>query len=451
MANVGRLSPNGDREEQFLENYFICISRCEHDKAKELVDKERDLYKATFGSSWGLFLLSLSHFAAAEKNYMSLGFLEQKGFFTRSKDTLKSGYQSLMHDLRRVEEAVKSAEEQSFGMTANTLEFEKLLAHLCDQLCFFTQARQETIHFYEQVHIMGMTKHINFEDLSMVMKEIISVHSKNFHHPILAPLNTVFGYECDILHHLLVAQTTMSDWKFLTSLLHIHEAHTKLTSWGMLIQPRETKKSTFGGSSKHALPPALYPWLNRFKNLLLSKFSIYFYDILQRQSTPQEMKSLISKTPDDFVSRIQTFHKKTDACHVALVLNTQGLEGVYPGGYQCPGRLVETPQGLDTFPTIFSYPGERPANHFPAVVMMLTEGREREDPTAYAQDKIHFLYDKGSHSSYFYTQVDVRISLVVIFESKKSEKDSYVNTFMNDIATHLRCTKFFISLKAGSK
>lgn len=49
-------------------------------------DKERDLYKATFGSSWGLFLLSLSHFAVAEKNYMSLGFLEQKGFFTRSKD-----------------------------------------------------------------------------------------------------------------------------------------------------------------------------------------------------------------------------------------------------------------------------------------------------------------------------------------------------------------------------
>lgn len=67
--------------------------------------------------------------------------------------------------------------------------------------------------------------------------------------------------------------------------------------------------------------------------------------------------------------------------------------------------------------------------------MMLTEGREREDPTAYAQDKIHYLYDKGSHSSYFYTQVDVRISLVVIFESKKSEKDSYVNTFMNDCHT----------------
>lgn len=55
--------------------------------------------------------------------------------------------------------------------------------------------------------------------------------------------------------------------------------------------------------------------------------------------------------------RIQNFQKKTDACNVSLVLNTQGLEGVFPGGYHCPGRLVETPKGLNSFPTIFSYPG----------------------------------------------------------------------------------------------
>ncbi|XP_048729252.1 KICSTOR subunit 2-like isoform X3 [Ostrea edulis] len=398
MSNLSSISPNGEKEEQFLENYFSYVSHCEHDKAKELAEKERDAHKALFGSSWGLFLMSLSQFASAEKTYMSLGFLEQRGFFTRSKETLKSGYQTLMYEFRRVEEAVKSTEEQSFGMSHNALEFEKLLAHLCDQLCFFTQAR----------------------------------------------------FECDTLNLLLVAQTTMSDWMFLTALLHIHEAHTKLSSWGGLIQPKEIKKSTFGGSSKHGSPPALYQWLTKFKNLLLSKFSIYFYDILQKQASPPEMKSLISKTPDDFVTRIQTFHKKADACHVSLVLNTQGLDRVFPEGYQYPGRLVETPQGLNTFPAIFSFPGERLSNHFPAVVMMLTEWRDREE-LIYAQDKIHYMYDKGSHSSYFYTQVDTRTSLVVIFESKKSEKDSYVNNFMNDIATQLRCTKFFTSLKPGSK
>lgn len=48
-----------------------------------------------------------------------------------------------------------------------------------------------------------------------------------------------FRFECDTLNLLLVAQTTMSDWMFLTALLHIHEAHTKLSSWGGLIQPKE--------------------------------------------------------------------------------------------------------------------------------------------------------------------------------------------------------------------
>ena len=36
MASVSLVSPNGEREEQFLEKYFTCISHCEHDKAKEL-------------------------------------------------------------------------------------------------------------------------------------------------------------------------------------------------------------------------------------------------------------------------------------------------------------------------------------------------------------------------------------------------------------------------------
>lgn len=169
-------------------------------------------------------------------------------------------------------------------------------------------------------------------------------------------------------------------WKAYTQ-YHVQTLYVSCVIFCLSVQ--QTKKSTFGGSSKHTSPPALYPWLNRFKNLLLSKvsspkmqflssenllclskrfqvnvictdhksqshflstyrywlhrnlndwsetsylfrcsllrfhrihvfhlwfqFSIYFYDILQRQSSPPEMKSLISKTPDDFVTRYH-FH-----------------------------------------------------------------------------------------------------------------------------------------------
>lgn len=48
-----------------------------------------------------------------------------------------------------------------------------------------------------------------------------------------------------------------------------------------------------------------FHWIHVFH--LWFQFSIYFYDILQRQSSPPEMKSLISKTPDDFVTRYH-FH-----------------------------------------------------------------------------------------------------------------------------------------------
>ena len=39
-----------------------------------------------FGSTWGLLVHCLAQFVTAEKAYMSLSFLEQKGFFHRSKD-----------------------------------------------------------------------------------------------------------------------------------------------------------------------------------------------------------------------------------------------------------------------------------------------------------------------------------------------------------------------------
>lgn len=52
---------------------------------------------------------------------------------------------------------------------------------------------------------------------------------------------------------------------------HVQRLYVSCVIFCLSVQ--QTKKSTFGGSSKHASPPALYPWLNRFKNLLLSKVS----------------------------------------------------------------------------------------------------------------------------------------------------------------------------------
>ncbi|VDI42128.1 Hypothetical predicted protein, partial [Mytilus galloprovincialis] len=97
------MAASGSREEKFLETFFPLISQFAFDKAKDLTEKEKETVKpagavfgssssvfgsssSLFGSTWGLLVHCLAQFVTAEKAYMSLSFLEQKGFFHRSKD-----------------------------------------------------------------------------------------------------------------------------------------------------------------------------------------------------------------------------------------------------------------------------------------------------------------------------------------------------------------------------
>ena len=59
-----------------------------------------------------------------------------------------------------------------------------------------------------------------------------------------------------------------------------------------------------------------------------------------------------------FLPRIVAFHKKCDAFNVSLVLDTNGLGDTYQGpGYHHPQRVPSSPQGMDSYPAILSYPG----------------------------------------------------------------------------------------------
>lgn len=440
------LSPLGAKEETFLESFFRLISQFSHEKARDLADKEKDNHKAMFASSWGLFVISLTQFSMAEKAYMSLGFLEHKGFFSRSKDTLRSVYQSLALEFHKVEENVRSEDQLAhFGLPHPSVEFEQLIAHLCGQLVQFVLARQRTMEFYEQVSTMGTYKLINYQDLMMVISEIMQTNNRNFHHPLLSHLKSSFIYECEIISHLLQCQILMTELQFLPSLLQLHHAHSKLASWGASAQQaKEVKKSTFGGSSKHAPLPALYNWLLKYKQVLLSKFSLYFYDLLQKQTHQSEIKTICSKLSDDFINRIITFQRKSDATHVSLVLDTQGIQQRCKGsGYHFPKKYTEEPKGLDSFPAIFSYPPDRQVqNHWPNIVMLINNRGSDND-------KVTCIYDKTAQSTYFMTQVDLRITFVIIFECKKSEKDTYINNFMGDMRTNLNCARLFTALKPG--
>ena len=63
------------------------------------------------------------------------------------------------------------------------------------------------------------------------LKQLEAIHlnaDRNFHHPILNQLKTMFMFECDILLNLLQVHTSIQNWKFLDSMFLLQEAHNKL-------------------------------------------------------------------------------------------------------------------------------------------------------------------------------------------------------------------------------
>ncbi|KAM4747079.1 KICSTOR subunit 2 [Rhinophrynus dorsalis] len=430
-------------EQNVLQTFFSNLGNFLYDKSKDNVEKEKEANK-TAGASWSSMLAALAHLAAAEKAYHSMSFLGQKpggqSFFSR-KDSIRTNYSSLHNELRKVVTTGRNA----IGGTAPHLE--ELLSHLSEQLCYFVQARMEIADFYEKMYTLSSQKFINSEELVNILEAILKKYSSRFHHPILSPLESGFQLEVDVLAHLLKAQTLIFEWKFLLSLVNLHNAHTKLQTWGQIFEKqRETKKHLFGGQSQKAVqPPHLFLWLMKFKNLLLAKFSFYFHEALSRQTS--EMKTLTAKTNPDYFGKISSFIRKYDAVNVSLIFDTRGSESFQGHGYHHPDSYREAPKGVDQYPAVVSLPSDRPVMHWPNVIMIMTD----KSSDLNTLEKVVHFYDDKVQSTYFLTRPEPHFTIVVIFESKKSERDSHFISFLNEISHSLKSSRVFASLKPGSK
>uniref|UniRef100_A0A8B9G680 KICSTOR subunit 2 n=1 Tax=Amazona collaria TaxID=241587 RepID=A0A8B9G680_9PSIT len=400
-------------EQAVLETFFSHLGIFSYDKAKDNVEKEREANKSA-GASWLSLLAGLAHLAAAEKAYHSMTFLGQKlggqSFFSR-KDSIRTIYTSLHNELKK--------------------------------------ARMEIADFYEKMYTLSTQKFINSEELVNILESILKKYSSRFHHPILSPLESSFQLEVDVLAHLLKAQAQISEWKFLPSLVNLHSAHTKLQTWGQIFEKqRETKKHLFGGQSQKAVqPPHLFLWLMKLKNILLAKFSFYFHEALSRQTTASEMKTLTAKTNPDYFGKISSFIRKYDAINVSLIFDNRGSESFQGHGYHHPHSYREAPKGVDQYPAVVSLPSDRPVMHWPNVIMIMTD---RTSDLNSLEKVVHF-YDDKVQSTYFLTRPEPHFTIVVIFESKKSERDYHFISFLNEISHSLKNSKAFASLKPGSK
>ncbi|ELT92245.1 hypothetical protein CAPTEDRAFT_174615 [Capitella teleta] len=434
--------PLVSKEQAFLETYFLSHSKFAYDKAKDLSEKEKEASKNHPSILWTSCLNQLVSLAVAEKAYTSLVFLCSQNLskrFLGRRDNLKTTYSHMLTEFRRMEESTRKHVK-----SGNMLD--SLLGHLSGHLCHFITARLKTMEFYEQTVAMAQSKVVSFEDLLNVISEIIQSHQKNFHHPILSPIKCTFSLECDVMYNLLMCQMNICRCQFLPSLLHLHDAHSKLISWaGMAVtRDQQGKKLSFGASSRSVVHP-LYQWLLKFKGLLISKFSLYFHDTLSRQAPAPEVKALMAKTSIDFLAKIATFQRKSDATCVSLILELTEMDEAYHGpGYHHPKKITDKPTGVDNFPAIFTFPGEKPDKLWPNVIMILMA---KADELSYGE-KIIYFFDERMQKTYFLGQVDPKMTMLVLFENKKNEKDTYVNNTLSELCAQLKGSRVLLQLRS---
>ncbi|KAF7645760.1 hypothetical protein LDENG_00199000 [Lucifuga dentata] len=445
MAEVEELRPV-PRERAILESFFTQLGMFSFDRAKDYVEKEKDSSRSA-GAMWAALLAALAHLSAAEKAYHNMTFLGQKlggqSFFSR-KDSIRTIYTSLYNELKKVVTMGRHAQPSS------TSYLEDLLSHLSEQLCHFTQARMEMADLYEKMHSLGNQKSINSDELVTSLEVVLNKYSSKFHHPILGRVEESFQTEVDVVTQLLRCQAQVSEWRFLSALLNLHGANSKLAAWGQLfLRQRETRKHLFGGQSQKAVqPPHLYVWLQRFQATLLAKFSFYFHEALSRQTAAADMRALTARTTLDYHGKISSFIRKYDASNVSLVFDNRGSDSFQGHGYHHPHSYREAPKGVEQFPAVVSLPsGERPLTHWPNVIMMMGD-RAAELNTL---DKVVHFYDDKVQSTYYLTRPEPHFTLVVIFDGRKSEKDLNISGFLQEISGSLRNSKVFSTLKPGSK
>ncbi|RWS10771.1 hypothetical protein B4U79_12858 [Dinothrombium tinctorium] len=493
--------------QSILDSYFAFLGNHNYEKAKEVSEKERDKLMAK-GQQTSAVLSSLltacSQMAVGEKNYMCSNFLAPKGFL-RKDNSLKVMYESLRNEFKRLKERgnytdtnisssipssttstplagtpstpttlspnvetptgslmsctsttsnsstsvsssvpVTISSSKSTGTGIEILDY--FCSHICEQLYSFVIARIEMMEIYEQLSSCWSQKFLTFENVINHLIEIVKVNGKKFHHPLLTPIKTVFTYESEALLNLLQAHCEIQNWKFLPSLFNLQDAHSKLGAWLNNAVPKDSPRRGSFGIIQKATP--LHQWLCKIKYHLLAKFSLYFYTILSKQTNNQEMKSLFSKQSVDYCYKITTFQRKSDASCIMIIFDTHNGEDYKGHGYRLPKSPIEPVKGLDTFPPIVVFPADKQiSNHLPSIIMMMTDKTRELNAT----DNLVYFYDEQVSTTYFLMRPDPRMTLVLMFDCKKTAKDPYITTFIQEIYSSLKGNKIFATLKPGSK
>ena len=66
-------------------------------------------------------------------------------------------------------------------------------------------------------------------------------------------------------------------------------------------------------------------------------------------------------------------------------------------------------------------------------------------------NKVAFSYDSRNDISYFLMKIEPKMTMALICAGKRSEKDANIKSFAVEIATNLRMSKMYASIRPGYK
>lgn len=408
-------------DESFFGTYFSHISSVACDKAKEHVEKRKNIDPAVLQTG-------LVQFAFCEKSYYSLVFMEQRWF--GRKDPLKSAYLSLRNELNSLTKIIENGSSEG--------KFDaKLCIDVAENLSLFCSCRIDCIELYESA-----TRTAAFEELDTAISNLLDKLKSTQDCAPMKPITDSFVSEFETFKKLIRSSLLISEWNFFDSLIELHKIHRTLAVWQPLLSKEQHHTYSFrpgllGFGERRSSSPvsAIYQWMARYFQELVSKFSFYFYGTLYKMGFTDDMKTFLSKSSYDYVSKIMNFCKKLDSCYVLLCAigneNTSILVDV--ANKMTHARVLELPcnipVSLQSNLDIFLY-------------------NKSEDITI---EKIAYLYDKGLNYSFYALQTDPGMIFVIAILGKRSEKDSYITNFLNETAARLHSKRVFSTLKPGVK
>jgi len=129
---------NTRTKDLMLSSFFTYLATFNYDRARELMEKERDLSKS-LGTEWSHFVSVLLHLCTAEKQYTNLSFLQARGFL-RKEGSLKSIYEVLITEL-----------ERPWQVNEVTSPLDDLVSLSTTDILTLVKGRMKTMEIYEKL------------------------------------------------------------------------------------------------------------------------------------------------------------------------------------------------------------------------------------------------------------------------------------------------------------